>query len=51
MNVKKLLLVVMILFYLLAGINHFVNPEFYYPLIPPYLSAWSGLRHGASYSC
>ncbi len=42
MNVKKLLLVIMILFYLLAGYNHFANPEFYYPLIPPYLSAWSG---------
>lgn len=35
MNVKKVLLVVMILFYLLAGYNHFANPEFYYPLIPP----------------
>ena len=23
-------------FYILAGINHFVNPEFYYPLIPEY---------------
>jgi uncharacterized membrane protein len=32
----------MILFYLLAGYNHFANPDFYYPLIPPYLSAWSG---------
>lgn len=42
MNVKKVLLVVMILFYLLAGYNHFANPEFYYPIIPPYLSAWSG---------
>ena len=24
-------------FYVLAGINHFRDPEFYYPLIPPYL--------------
>ncbi|MEM6643383.1 MAG: hypothetical protein AAF616_10415 [Bacteroidota bacterium] len=23
-------------FYVLAGINHFINPEFYYPLIPEY---------------
>lgn len=42
MNAKKVLLVAMILFYLFAGYNHFANPEFYYPLIPPYLSAWSG---------
>ncbi len=24
-------------FYILAGINHFINPGFYYPLIPDYL--------------
>ncbi|SMG12218.1 Uncharacterized membrane protein [Marivirga sericea] len=24
-------------FYLLAGFNHFINPTFYLPLIPPYL--------------
>ncbi len=24
-------------FYVIAGINHFVNPQFYYPLIPDYL--------------
>lgn len=24
-------------FYLFAGVNHFVNPEFYYPLVPSYL--------------
>ena len=29
--------VAMILFYLAAGINHFINPEFYLPLIPGYL--------------
>ncbi len=27
----------MVAFYLLAGINHFVNPAFYLPLIPDYL--------------
>lgn len=42
MTVRKVLLVIMILFYLFAGNNHFANPEFYYPLIPPYLSKWSG---------
>ena len=25
------------LFYLVAGLNHFVHPDFYLPLIPPYL--------------
>jgi len=24
-------------FYLIAGANHFIDPEFYYPLIPEYL--------------
>ncbi|NMF36218.1 hypothetical protein HHH56_15375 [Flammeovirga yaeyamensis] len=24
------------LFYLVAGINHFIHPQFYIPLIPPY---------------
>lgn len=27
---------IMAAFYLFAGINHFINPAFYYPLIPPY---------------
>ena len=27
----------MVLFYLVAGVNHFLNPEFYYALIPDYL--------------
>ena len=26
-------------FYLVAGLNHFINPDFYYPLIPDYLQA------------
>ncbi|HRI31726.1 MAG TPA: hypothetical protein PLQ21_09355, partial [Candidatus Kapabacteria bacterium] len=25
------------LFYVFAGVNHFINPEFYKPLIPDYL--------------
>jgi len=28
----------MIAFYLIAGFNHFVNAEFYLPLIPPFFS-------------
>ncbi len=35
--IKKISLVVMVLLYISAGINHFVNPESYYPIIPPYL--------------
>jgi len=35
--IKKLSLVILILFFLFSGINHFLNPETYYPLIPPYL--------------
>ncbi|WP_340153484.1 hypothetical protein [uncultured Marivirga sp.] len=23
-------------FYLIAGVNHFINPQFYWPLIPPF---------------
>ena len=33
---KKILLYFMSAFYILAGINHFVNPQFYIDLIPPY---------------
>lgn len=28
-------------FYLFAGINHFINPSFYKPLLPLYLRDWS----------
>ncbi|UJP63557.1 DoxX family protein [Mongoliitalea daihaiensis] len=34
---KKLIVYSLGGFFLLAGINHFVNPEFYLPLIPDYL--------------
>jgi uncharacterized membrane protein len=35
---KPVLLILMIGFYLFAGVNHFWNPRFYTPLIPPYLA-------------
>lgn len=35
--IKKISLLVMSVFYVLAGINHFRKPESYYVLIPPYL--------------
>ncbi|CAN5714677.1 hypothetical protein BH10BDE1_BH10BDE1_03630 [soil metagenome] len=35
--VKKVSLYTMSLFYFAAGMNHFVNPAFYLPMIPPFL--------------
>ncbi len=34
---KKVSLVLMTTLYLVAGINHFVNPQIYYAIIPRYL--------------
>ena len=34
---RKISLYLLVIFYVLAGLNHFRAPEFYYPLIPPYL--------------
>lgn len=39
--IRNISFITLILFYLFAGSNHFVNPSFYLPLIPPYLSQWS----------
>ena len=39
--VKKGMLYGMVVFYVLGGYNHFNNPSFYIPLIPPYLSTWA----------
>lgn len=36
---KKISLYLLAGFYVLAGANHFVNPTFYYPLIPPYIGS------------
>lgn len=35
-RVPQISLVVLVGFYLFAGFNHFRDPDFYYPLIPPY---------------
>lgn len=40
---KKVSLYILAAFYLFAGINHFINPDFYYPLIPDYLASLSVL--------
>ncbi len=34
---KRILLGLMGVFYILAGVNHFRVPEFYLPMMPPYL--------------
>ena len=33
----KLSIYILGVFFVFAGVNHFVNPDFYYPLIPDYL--------------
>ena len=38
---KKMIRFALIGFYLFAGINHFINPNFYNPLLPLYLRDWS----------
>ena len=35
--VRKLFLYIQAAFYVAAGANHFLNPDFYFGLIPPYL--------------
>lgn len=34
--IKNISLILMTVFYLVAGINHFLHPDNYYALIPPY---------------
>ncbi|MBI2721213.1 MAG: DoxX family protein [Bacteroidetes bacterium] len=34
---KKTSLIIMSLLYILAGINHFVHPDFYLKIMPPYI--------------
>ncbi len=40
---KKLALLVLAAFFFLGGANHFVNPDFYVEMMPPYLPAHLGL--------
>ncbi|HVG11509.1 MAG TPA: MauE/DoxX family redox-associated membrane protein [Flavisolibacter sp.] len=37
--IKKISLVLLILLYIGAGINHFLNPDFYISIMPPYIPA------------
>ena len=40
-SIKTALLITAVVFYIFGGYNHFANPAFYLPLIPPYLSTWA----------
>ena len=44
MDLKKVNLLLLSGFYIFAGSNHFINPEFYYPLIPDYLPFHSAIN-------
>ena len=37
MDIKQISLIAMAVFYIVAGLNHFKVPKFYYKLIPPFL--------------
>ena len=39
-SLRNILFLILILFYLFAGVNHFINPSFYLPIIPPYFIKW-----------
>jgi len=43
-NIKKGMLYLMVVFYLFGGFNHFKDPSFYIPLIPPYLARWAAVE-------
>ena len=38
-RIKRVLLYVMGAFYVFAGVNHFLNPDFYVAIMPPWLPA------------
>jgi uncharacterized membrane protein len=43
--VKRVLLVVLGAFFMLAGVTHFTAPDFYVDIVPPYLPAPRALVH------
>ena len=36
-KIKTLSIIIMSLFYIMAGTNHFINPDWYVPIVPPIL--------------
>ena len=45
MDIKTISLWVMAIFYIAAGIYHFVNPKFYLKIMPPYLPYHEALNY------
>lgn len=45
--IKRVLLWLQSAFYVMAGANHFINPDFYLPMMPPWLP-WPSLLHLAA---
>ncbi len=45
MDLSKANLFLLSGFYVFAGVNHFINPEFYYPLIPDYLTFHEAINY------
>lgn len=42
--IKQISFVVLVVFYILAGLNHFRDPDFYLPLLPDYLPYPRGIN-------
>ncbi len=45
--IKETLLYIMAALYVVAGVNHFVNPRMYLKIMPPYLPAPAALNYAA----
>jgi uncharacterized membrane protein len=45
--IKTLLIIALGTFFVIAGLNHFLNPGFYYPLIPEYLPFHVAINYGS----
>ena len=48
-KLKKAIILIMILFYFFAGVNHFIKPSTYVDLIPPYLKKKKTLNYLAGF--
>ncbi|MFT6882792.1 MAG: putative membrane protein [Marinoscillum sp.] len=46
-TIKRVSLFTISAFYIFAGVNHFINPEFYLPLIPPYFPFHEAINLGS----
>lgn len=43
--IRSILLYILALFFILAGINHFLSPEIYLSIVPPYLPLKSTINY------